>query len=481
MNFKIRQDVAVALAAIEELRGNRKFAEDLLTAWPSFVLKPTYSSYDVPITSIESRVVCLAISHWIFEAVRPGTDRRQCIQQLEKLRRDHPAFFAIEEEQFLKRLKQSVEERYAGDDPYEKLVDRLCDCSHVIWEGSFDRSITGGGRTFHLPVTDDILEIVEKGFDMAPTLLRHLNDERLTMAEGHTVGETCACLLGLYGGGRPVYSARPDRIADLLEWWRVAQQLGEEEMSWRCLVEHAKFPYWSYGIPLAEFKTDHSGALVYLLLRRYPEGLLIAIDRLLDMPNELRMSTLFEAARLSRSLDMSAVVDKALWHAELDNVACALAILFDEDQARYESRVQEILSTFPTQLKSKGVGPFALVASWSSSPETWRLRKVATDRAETGLRLLLVSEIANLRVAEKSLAIQYLASYLNDPARLDIDEEDVYDWEVHYGCDLMSPVIGNQAAFGLSRFFGIEEPEYGASDEIWSEFRARMRAEVDRG
>lgn len=71
-----------------------------------------------------------------------------------------------------------------------------------------------------------------------------------------------------------------------------------------------------------------------------------------------------------------------------------------------------------------------------------------------------MSEIADIKVnaLNRPLVIGYLADYLDDESRLEIDEEPFYDWGVSIGWNASSTAFRDEAATKLCHVLGFPPP-----------------------
>ena len=329
-------------------------------------------------------------------------------------------------------------------------------------------------------------EIVLRGFDAVPELIKLVDDQRLTAhADGdeddgtlrfRRLGQLASDLLkeisGFNRGGESLSvpfsdEERDPDTATWQQWFEQAKAQGErqylvENLHWRtrdrdrlrdnlCYILARKHPNALFDLIADHFHSPHARGNVYDFALAIRDANLPVRERI-----EL-LVTLFQSAP----------------KAEQPPILWALARL-DQKKAAYF--VLKLLDDFPTDVEGKYSGSpeaeLAAVVTMIDDERVWRELLKATRAANVGLRQAMLANIAhrhpNRRLRAYRLAL--LAAFLDDEAVSDprLDPERFHSYQT------VAISIRDLATLALALSFEIEDV-LGLSAPQWSALREQVR------
>src|SRR5262249_5557672 len=186
--------------------------------------------------SPEADLARSAWGHWSDEYLRPETDRGEIARLLKIIMKRRADDFGESERGVLRSLELSLLPDKGKPGTVEALVDDLIDATSTDRSGALVRT-----REPH----PAYMKLARLGFDAVPTLIEHLNDERLTRAYkqgfnnfkgyNYRIGDmVCDILQGF--AGEDVGKGWLDRLQGyrlekeaVEKWWVEAKKVGEEK------------------------------------------------------------------------------------------------------------------------------------------------------------------------------------------------------------------------------------------------------------
>jgi hypothetical protein len=473
------QETGVWLAVCEHARGHDEFAIAILKKAKSgeTLARPYWLSGG---KTARERLAFFAVTHWLNELSKPGTDWVSISENIEAIKQRAPVVNTELVKYYATRVKKTVTGRYQGDDLDERLIDELCDLSHI--HGSFFSMFAdvGPDKTPAL-----LMRIPDRGFEIVPDLIAHRNDERLTRTGWLgfnnfgprllTVGELCKLLLTEFseiGHGLPFLHQGNE--GKLESWWDAASDEGEREYLKRKLAKPAKeFP---------------SGLLIYVAESRHPDILAGAYETLLRETPKSQSWVLLDAVlrAVHGKPEKIRLLEIGASHANLNHVHSALWKLKDLEPALFDKHLLAVLKRLPRSPTGPAwlsqEGSFAQQVAQSSSPQVWAALTQATKRAEVNLRLALLEKSCDAKFDEvrRRLALTHLLQFFDDAStavkKKPTDEDPFADdglpfLDVKRVQDLAAALAARELRIG-------PEPAPKAPRAQWDKFRQRVRGAV---
>jgi hypothetical protein len=330
------------------------------------------------------------------------------------------------------------------------------------------------------------------GFDAVPTLIEHLDDDRLTHDEASTrtpfrymrVGHVVSELLNGLAGQDMIETLRSDPKAGpvnkeaAIKWWEEARKVGEE----RYLLDRIIPQRSNDGFQ--QYVNKHQLRRIEV---KYPKHIPTLYRTILDERPEVGSWELVDA--ISRSpLQTKEKLDLLLIgadHKDYRHRLSALRGIKEVDRKRFDALVLAIVKALPDDVET----PYwkcpelylALLATESDDPQVWETFEKLTRRAAVGFRMELLDNCGNRKEKRGSLEhLRLLASFLDDDTVREISSSDKYDTGSaarHY----QKLAVRNLAAMGLASVLKIEvklNPE--RTPDEWAKIRENVRQAVDK-
>ena len=467
----------LTLVAAEALRGHLELARKLLAQGGYFYDYRLRSDNNIPYgdsNRMTHLVGCLSVLHWVNESLIPGSDRRKAAAGIEKALKEFPSVSTEWSRGVLKSLRATLDPKYVREGENEALVEALLQCS---MDGKQLESPDPGEEKKIEP----LIAIVEKGFDMVPTLIGHLEDERLTRAwvppmmngagDVVRVSDVCRNILNQYRGGAQA-NGKTEENRLIRKWWVNVKPGDEAEL---CLTRLTSNGAFSPDASIVQAK------------KRFPGILLHAFYAILKTGKKVQTWPLLEAMEAS-SLDRQLVESAALAgckSANRDTVSSALGTLWNLKSGGFEAEMIKALDSIPADAMGGWLDvedSFAHIAANSDSPAVWDALRRAARRANVDLRLELLqtSSYVNLRGKDLKVRIKFFSSFFDDPAvahkkRKDPNDPKLED-DLHTGSRTLK--IALMARIQAAHILNVEVPGVNATQAQWTKFIATVDSAV---
>jgi hypothetical protein len=442
----------------------------------------------------------LAWFYWEKQITHPTADRGPVAKRLKELIARDAEFDTSEHRWLLERLELTVVPSKAKPGSVEALVDDLVNYN------------TNSGSFFPLKPGEGYQRIAALGFEAVPTLIEHLDDQRLTRA----------MMIG-FNNFRSWHLRVCDLVGDLVErladeelarvgkwgmdvegnwltrqqgyvvkktaaqeWWEKAQKINEEEYllnhvlsvhfasnSQSCINEHI----W-YVISVKYPK--HIPNLKTVLYRR-------VLEKSLDVPTRALAKAIGES-NIPEKEKLELFVQGAK-HKVLDVRMNALDFLRTLDNTQFAALLLDTLKTFPKDIKDTD-DYFAgcpetficRLVSECDEPRVWQALKEAIERAEVGLRMELLNRLfdpfdnPNRKVAQ----LRLLASFLDDTTVRD-RTSNLRFLATCAGSEYWSIEVRNFVALKIGRQLGTEiEVDPRRTKEDWALIRTAVKEKLKK-
>ncbi len=204
---------------------------------------------DINPETAEANLAANAWSHWKNKLQEPGGNWPEIARRLRAIMTDRSKEFGEYEKKFVLSLEKSLAPSTAKPGSLEAMVDGLIEISEEK------------NPVIQVPPGSDspYYKLAIKGFDAVPTLIEHLDDERLTKAYRQPFNNfpgyhyricdfATDILQNLAGNDLGAWRLRGDILgkADAQAWWEEAKKLGEEGYLLRHVLgdEESTRPNW---------------------------------------------------------------------------------------------------------------------------------------------------------------------------------------------------------------------------------------------
>jgi hypothetical protein len=401
-----------ASAVLLWMNGRKEFAKKLMR----LTLKNSVDSgqfeviFRQPATdSPRDMLASLMWAHWGNELVEPASDRAEIYQLMQQsfdefavLREEYTG---PEREAFLNALKATIAPITAEPGTVEYDVAML-------------REVRGPDRYNRTRERDQRSEnVLLRGFDAVPELIRSLDDKRLTRvasqafmkvpARIRTVGELAYGTLIAISAGSLQGRSRLDRKQAAEEWWAAAQEVGE-----RAYLEEK----------LGDLDDKFTEGTLRIIAGKYPDMLLEQFLKALesDTPVPHVMHELLAESSLPNEQKVRAF-RKGAGSPDLGIRRASLHQLHNLNDEMFVDILVETLDSFG----EKASGPafwttpeagFTHLVLLTEDQRAWDALTRATQRAEVGLRMEYMRPMNSSYVADRLLTqrLTYLAHFLDD-------------------------------------------------------------------
>lgn len=430
-------------------------------------------------SNLSESLAATAWNHWMNVVQQPGTDDKEVLARMEKLLVSHPALDGPAQRAFLASLRLKLQPSQSKPGSVDALIDGLTEFS-----------VAGGRMTNADPTSDpNYAKLQRLGFAAVPTLLEHLDDQRLTRSVTvgfnnfrtlpRRVGEVVSDLIeGLAEPelGQDWLSRQLGNVADnepVRRWWEKAKAMGEEAY------------VTSHVFPVAKGKNDAVNlACLRIVADRYPQHLGEVYVRLLQERPDLGSSQVAEAIAASEGLSQEEkrhLLQRGAEHPALARREDALFELFKLDAKDAEGRLMAELDRLPSDAEEAywrcPEARLANLVMKTSSPAVWEAFARAAKRATVGLRLELMNPLNYSYVGDglRTQRLACLAQFLDDQT-IRIARGGKYAGP---GAAFTFPEISVRdfAAKQIGSILGVAgHPDKGWSSARWAEYRVTVGA-----
>jgi hypothetical protein len=388
--------------------------------------------------SPRNQLVQLAWYYWEEHLTQPKLDRAPIAKRLKDLIQRDKKLDTEPNRALLKSLDLALLPSKAKPGSIEALIDDLVDYE----------SNTGTVGLFE--PEDRYWRVAKLGFEAVPTLIQHLDDDRLTRAmmmgfnnfrswnlrvrdvlgdllEGLAAEELTRGTEGEDVGGGWLRRQQGYRItaAAAEKWWKKAQNVGEEAY----LLSHVLPALAKEGEP------GHiSPHLLNLILAKYPKHIPSLYRKVLDERPELDswlLADVFLRCKLPYK-DKLDVFLHAAKHKDNQHRLPAFHAIKDLDKKAFTSLLLATIEGFPKDVSGEyWVCPEAHIARLvieSDDPRVWKVLEKVAKRSALGLRMELLNHFSDPKDGRhRPERLRLLASFLDDSALRDEDSDKRFD------------------------------------------------------
>lgn len=422
-----------------------------------------------------SRLVKKAWYYWMEHLFQPKVDRNPIAKRLKYLIQQAEELNTKENRALLKSLDLALLPRKGKPGSIDALIDDMVDCC------------SNGQTTFAQLQSDDrYWKVAGLGFRAVPSLIEHLEDERLTRIsifgnEMHIFDLVGRILCELAGDDVCRKWTRNERHflekADILQWWEQARK--EDESAY--LLSHVLPTENDRGIQRANFHQ------LQVLRIKYPDRIPSLYQMVLVKRPELKSDELAETLfncklPVSEKLDLLAY---ATGHKDNKHRQPALLFLSKLDRKRFTPLLIATIEAFPKDVP----GPYwlcaeadiARLAVESDDPRVWQTLEKVARRSALGLRMELLH---SFRFADDARyrpeRVRLLAAFLDDNEEWDQDSDPKFAGPgAGFPYDKLQ--VRDFIALELARLLDISvETDLKRTREDWSKIRNQVQTAVQR-
>ncbi len=423
----------------------------------------------------------LAWAAWTYWETRlglPDSDRAEIAKYLKVILSAKPKAFGKPSRALLRSLELALVPSKARPGSIDALIDGLSEVSRSGYGG------VGDPRYW---------KVVHLGFDAVPTLLRYLDDDRLTRIEVPRVNNVPSfhyrvrdvvsdILQGLSGRDLGTNGLRRRQgyaveKAEAEVWWKEARAIGEESY----LVRHVLPP------PGEKWAND---TMLEVLAKKYPRRLAEVYRKLLaDHPKMVSWPVAQAVSRSSLPLDvkreliLGAIAGKNVQHRRE-----AFWELLKLDPKKFNPLLTRVLRELPAVPPGEywpcEEAAFACLVRETTDAAVWTAFEKAAKRADAGLRLEYLGHLQGYSFAAQTRKhqLRLLAQFLDDRTVRDATQEPEKYIGPYAGFQGFARVqVRNFAAMQIGHILKMsEEPRPEWTDAQWSAFRRQVREALDR-
>lgn len=461
---------ALMLAIQCQARGWPELAQECLKRYPK-------DNDETP----RKRLIYESRFYWRNRASHPTIDRAPVAKKLKELIEKYPEWDTEDNRALLKSLELALVPSKAKPGSVEALIDTLVDCHADKFTGEFD-------------VRSAYWRLADRGFDVVPALIEHLDDHRLTRAMGPGMwgllvehlrvrdlardlieGLAAEHIAGLGIGDND--SERFKRAA--AKWWEKARKQNEETY----LLENILPPP-----PPAEKGTTVSpnSHILRVIATKYPKQLSTVYRTVLDKRPEIHTQELVETLAKS-SIPAKDKIDLFAYGAEHKDDwqrLLALDALKDLDKKRFDALLLAMIEIFPKDTRGKygycPEGRIAALALESDEPRVWPALEKAAKRASVGLRMELLGQFPTRgELRHRTDLLRLLAAFLDDTEVRDIKADERFGhWAAGHEYERIE--VRDFVALELAWHLGVDVTAKRNATPEWAKLREKVRDGLKR-
>lgn len=422
---------------------------------------------------------------WDDQLTQPKIDRTPAFRRLKRLMAEDKEFDTKTHRELLRSLELALQPSTAKPGSIEALIDGLVDDATPIHSGQF---------------RDENSEAYEQlallGFDAVPTLLEHLDDDRLTRGElfdGNNfpfwnlnvedrVSELIENLAAeeierrtekkSVDGGRPREpNGRPIKKSAAQKWWAAAKNVGEEQY----LISKL----WP---PKGKDQRINRHALL-VLRNKYPKQIARLFKIELEKGPKGELSLLAESVAKSKLSDAEklALLLPVAESRELDTRYEGLKYLDTLDKKKFNAILLDTLDHLPRDVEGEyqscTEATFANLAIKTDDPRARPALEKALARSSLGLRLETLARLAywdDYYARTRRLRLQLLSPYLDDETVRDVTADKRFAEDYYPKIE-----VRNLVTHWLAPFYGMRiEYSKKRTPEAWAKLREQVRAKL---
>ncbi len=422
--------------------------------------------------SAKTELLFNAWYYWRSQLVQPHSDRAVALKRLKSLFISYPELEKYRDESLLKSCEKALVPSKAKPGSLQADLDKLV-----------EYSVSQGNATWN-GEGEEYWKIAERGFDAIPTLLLHLNDERLARSSEvsggpggfcviyRRVGDISWDMLAGFSAGQleavptaAIFSRDFCRVVAAKIWWDKAKEMGEEKY---CLA---------YVLPPRKLENSvlPNEHLLRILAKKYPSRIPELLESVLENRPDVRTESLVEAVKRAdlpakTKLDLLTRVAKS---DDIDRRYQALVALRGLDEKRFVELLLDSVEFLHKRVgKDIPENQAALVGLVTETDDhrAWTATENLARAAKPEFRVSVLHHIAfagDLDFPErKSQRIRFLLKFLDDRDKVSGDG----------GIRLTPKEIRNAVGLYLGCLLDFEmedKPEY--TQEEWAALREKVR------
>jgi hypothetical protein len=425
----------------------------------------------------------LAWFYWLDQLTQPAIDRAPVAKRLKDLMRQDQELDTETNRALLKSLDLALVPSKARPGSIEELIDNLV-----------DYGATTGTIGIFSP-EERYWRIAALGFDAVPSLIEHLDDDRLTRAimQGFNnfppwnlrVGDVVSDLLeGLAGHdiGRNWLRRQQGygvEKAEAAKWWAAAGKVGEEAY----LLGHVL----PADTKEEDRQADVSAHLVYVIREKYPRHLPTLYRTVLNQRPQLDSRLLVHAVLRSKlpAKEKRDLVLEGVKHKENQHRLPALHALRDVDKKEFTALVLPIIESIPQDVPGPywkcGEAYLVRLAMEVDDLRVWPAVEKAARRASLGLRMELLNQLCDPKdPRHRRERLGLLASFLEDGALRDTEASSKFQGPCA-GFLYHKLAVRDFVALEIAKLIEIEiELDLERTPEQWAKVRQQVREALKR-
>lgn len=420
-----------------------------------------YPDYDP-----RNELASMAWNYWIDAFISDGADRKTVANHLSLLLRVLPDYSDEYSTGFIAALKRTVKRAHTTGDKAERLLDRLVVCKPSEIPVQYN-PIEETSR-----LSPYYLELWKLGFEAVPTLIKHLDDNRLTRFQPW-IPATSGPLVHV-----PFMHSVSDIAADILQnlsgletlnqkeveaWWKNAQEDGEEEslMQSALYLKDGKMTSNPHILHLIKWKYPERLAELYeTMLTKYPLGDKSLIGKLLAAryPDDKRAADLLIQATKSPNPEQS---NAAFW------------ALMQTHDSRFAPLLIERMAPASSAAPREPRLDCEVAANLARYADDRRIWNALEPLLREGRRYDAISRLlwVGIEGRKRLHAVQFIRRFLND----------AWDATPYFPDTRTHISIGDMAAFYMAEDLGIDAYNFAAwTEKEWKLLREKVREAVKR-
>jgi hypothetical protein len=464
--FGLNSNLAFALQC--KSRGWVGLSQAILENRRVRVVIPPYGPGGGTLLPLRPSLAHTAWKHWENALLDDGTDRARIAERMKTLLSGEPSFTEWDRGVYASLLA-TLEPSKAKPGSVEAMVDDLVNLTHI-----------GGLGT---PRNPALVRLDLLGFDAVPALIDHWDDPRLTRAAYPRINNSDGVhvyvrdvvrpmIRDLAGSELDTSKAEIER-ADVLAWWKKAQQAGEEAY----LVAHV--------LPADQQAEWANRTILRIIGRKYPRRLPEIYRTILEKRPRMYTHDVAEAiAESSLSPEMKLELFRgAVEEPDLERRRIGLWHLKKLDPTRFPALLIATIDSLPKTPRlpycSCPEADIARLVSMTDDPRVWAALENAAKRADVGLRLEFLGRMTRSTMGRR-LRLDFLSHFLDDDTVRDVASDPKRFGGPGAAFHFPRIAIRDFAAWKIGWVLEMDiEPDANWTPEQWTQFRARVRQELE--
>jgi hypothetical protein len=471
--FESNAGLAVAVKCKE--RGWHALAQKIWTASNKRDSGHHFGAFYRP-ANLDNRTA-VAYLAWVYsgnELVKPNSDRIKTAKRMKSLLAAEPRLDTVGNRALLKSLEAALVPSSAKPGTVPKLIDDLTEmCNTGPQDGKPD--------PHYAP-------LAQMGFEAVPTLIEHLDDERLTRSikQGFNnsptwnlrVADVVSDLLQELAGEEvgQDWLRRQQGYAverkDAQAWWEKASKEGEESY------------FLAHVLPKDEKSQWPNSLMLSIISEKYPKHLPDLYKTVLDSRHKIQ-SWPVAAAVAKSSLPMDRQRELFLFAARHKNLAhrrLGLSYLQKLDPQQFITILLETLDALPkTPTEPYWACPeaaFTHLVKATDDPRAWSMLEKVAIRSDVGLRMEFMNpmDYSNVREQQRQQRLKFLAAFLDDVEAPDVSKIPEMYSGPHAGFTFRRLAVRDLAAMKIASILEMsDEPDRDWTPQQWEALRKKLK------